>query len=145
MQMTPSTRPGEAPNPRLSRLKVLGAAIALADESGIEALTMRKLGERLGVEAMSLYKHVANKDALLDGMIDSIFAEVHLPNGGQDWKSEMRRRAVSMRQVMARHPWAIGLMESRSAPGPATLRHHDAVIGALRTAGFSIALAAHAF
>jgi AcrR family transcriptional regulator len=123
----------------------LVAAVALADASGIESMTMRKLGEQLGVEAMSLYKHVANKDALLDGMIDSVFAEVHLPSGGPDWKSHMRQRAVSMRQVMARHPWAIGLMESRSAPGPATLRHHDAVIGALRTAGFSIALAAHAF
>jgi AcrR family transcriptional regulator len=123
----------------------LVAAVALADASGIESMTMRKLGEQLGVEAMSLYKHVANKDALLDGMIDSVFAEVYLPSGGPDWKSHMRQRAVSMRQVMARHPWAIGLMESRSAPGPATLRHHDAVIGALRTAGFSIALAAHAF
>jgi AcrR family transcriptional regulator len=145
MQMTPPPDSGEAARPRLSRHKVLVAAVALADAGGIESLTMRKLGEQLGVEAMSLYKHVASKDALLDGMIDSVFAEVHLPSDGPDWKSQMRQRAVSMRQVMARHPWAIGLMESRSAPGPATLRHHDAVIGALRTAGFSIALAAHAF
>jgi AcrR family transcriptional regulator len=143
--MTPPTDPGETPKPRLSRPKVLLAAIALADESGIEALTMRKLGEQLGVEAMSLYKHVANKDALLDGMIDSVFAEVHLPIGEADWKSQMRQRAISMRQAMTRHPWAVGLMESGAKPGPATLRHHDAVIGALRTAGFSTAMTAHAF
>lgn len=143
--MTPPDAPGETPKPRLSRPKVLLAAIALADESGIESLTMRKLGERLGVEAMSLYKHVTNKDALLAGMIDSVFAEVYLPTDDPDWRSQMRRRAISMRQAMTRHPWAIGLMESGAEPGPATLRHHDRVIGTLRAAGFSIALTAHAF
>ena len=143
--MTPRTDPRGEPRARLSRDRVLLAAIALADEGGIDALTMRRLGERVGVEAMSLYNHVANKIDLLDGMIDVVFAEVQLPSGDADWKSAMRQRAISMREVLARHRWAIGLMESRSAPGPATLRHHDSVIGVLRKAGFSVALAAHAY
>jgi AcrR family transcriptional regulator len=130
---------------RLTRERVLSAAVAFADERGIESLTMRKLGEVLGVEAMSLYNHVANKDQLLDGMVDIVFSEVGLPSGDVDWKTAMRRRAVSARQVLSRHRWAIGLMESRTSPGPATLRHHDAVIGCLRGAGFSVAMAAHAF
>jgi AcrR family transcriptional regulator len=124
---------------------VLRAAIALADAGGIESLTMRRLGEELGVEAMSLYRHVANKVDLLDGMIDGVFAEIDLPGERTNWKTAMRQRAISVRAVMSRHPWATGLMESRTTPGPATLRHHDAVIGTLRAAGFSIALAAHAF
>jgi AcrR family transcriptional regulator len=130
---------------RLSRERVLDAAVAFADERGIESLTMRNLGQALGVEAMSLYNHVANKDQLLDGMVDIVFGEVGLPEGGLDWKTAMRRRAVSARQVLARHRWAIGLMESRTSPGPATLRHHDAVIGCLRGAGFTVGMAAHAF
>jgi AcrR family transcriptional regulator len=131
--------------PRLSRDRVLRAATGLADAGGIESLTMRRLGEELGVEAMSLYRHVANKVDLLDGMIDGVFAEIDLPSGRTDWRTAMRQRAISVRAVMSRHPWATGLMESRTTPGPATLRHHDAVIGTLRGAGFSIALAAHAF
>ncbi len=130
---------------RLTRERVLSAAVAFADERGIESLSMRKLGEALGVEAMSLYNHVANKDELLDGMVDIVFSEVGLPPGDVDWKTAMRRRAVSARQVLAQHRWAIGLMESRTSPGPATLRHHDAVIGCLRGAGFSVEMAAHAF
>ncbi|MCW2585078.1 MAG: putative transcriptional regulator, TetR family protein [Frankiales bacterium] len=129
----------------LTRERVLRAAVGLADTGGIDALTMRRLGEELGVEAMSLYKHVANKDDLLDGMIDSVFGEIYLPAGGTDWRTSMRQRASSVREVMARHRWAVGLMESRTAPGPATLRHHDAVLGTLREAGFSVELAAHAF
>ena len=93
---------------------------------------------------MSLYNHVSNKEDLLDGMIDTIFSEIELP-AGEQWKTTMRQRAISIRAVMTRHPWAIGLMESRRTPGPATLRHHDAVIGCLRDAGFSIQLTAHAF
>ena len=135
---------GDEPRARLNRDRVLRAAVALADTGGIESLTMRKLGVELGVEAMSLYRHVANKDALLDGMIDSVFGEIELPTGETDWRTAMRQRAISARKVMARHPWAIGLMESRTTPGPATLRHHDAMIGTLRHAGFSIAMAAHA-
>ena len=119
--------------------------MALADQSGIESLTMRKLGAELGVEAMSLYNHVANKDDLLDGMIDIVFSEIELPSSADHWKTAMRVRAISGREVLSRHPWATGLMDSRTSPGPATLRHHDTVIGTLRGAGFSIEMAAHAF
>jgi len=129
----------------LSRDRVLRAAMVLADAGGVEALTMRRLGQALGVEAMSLYNHVANKSDLLDGMVDLVFSEIDLPAGDGEWRSAMRERAVSARQVMGRHPWATVLMESRTTPGPATLRHHDAVIGALRAGGFSVELAAHAF
>ena len=130
---------------RLSRHRVLSAGLALADSGGLESLTMRRLGEDLGVEAMSLYKHVANKDALLDGMVDLVFAEIELPSGDTDWRTAMRDRAISARAALVRHPWATALMQSRTAPGPATLTHHDAVIGTLRGAGFSIGLTAHAF
>ena len=135
------------PSPRLplSRERILRAATALADAGGIESLTMRRLGEELGVEAMSLYKHVANKDDLLDGMTDAVFAEIGLPDGASGWRTAMRERAISVRAVLARHPWATSLMQSRTSPGPATMRHHDTVIGTLRGAGFSVALAAHAF
>src|ERR1022692_2982353 len=143
--MAPKTKPATKPRNPLSRERVLLAAVALADESGIAALSMRKLGEALGVEAMSLYNHVANKDQLLDGMVDMVFGEIDLPAGGVDWKTAMRERAQSARQALRRHPWAIALMSTRTSPGPATLRHHDAVIGSLRAAGFSIALTAHAF
>jgi len=106
---------------------------------------MRRLGEAVGVEAMSLYNHVANKDDLLDGMVDLVFAEIDLPTGRAGWKTAMRRRAVSARAALLRHPWAVGLLDSRSSPGPATLRHHDAVLGCLRRAGFSVVAAAHSF
>jgi AcrR family transcriptional regulator len=129
----------------LSRDRVMAAAVAFADEHGLAALTMRRLGDALGVEAMSLYNHVANKDELLDGMVDLVFAEIELPSGGTDWKAAMRERAISARRALSTHRWAIGLMESRAAPGPATLHHHDAVIGALRAGGFSVELAAHTF
>lgn len=128
----------------LSRERILRAALTLADKNGIGSLTMRKLAETLGVEAMSLYNHVASKDELLDGMIDLVFAEIELPRDA-DWKTAMRQRAVSARRVLSHHHWAIGLMESRRTPGPATLRHHDAVIGCLREAGFPISLVAHAY
>ena len=130
---------------QLNRDRVLRAAVTRADQDGISSLSMRKLGEALGVEAMSLYNHVASKSDLLDGMIDIVFGEIDLPSGDGDWKAAMRRRAISARQVLRRHPWAIGLMESRTSPGPATLRHHDAVLGCLRRAGFSIELTAHAY
>src|SRR5688500_6032278 len=128
----------------LNRDRVLRAAIAIADEGGLESLTMRKLGQALGVEAMSLYHHVANKEDILDGVVDNILGEIGMPDGG-DWKEAMRRRAVSARDVFIRHPWAIGLVETRSSPGPASLRRHDAVIGNLRRRGFSIVLVAHAY
>jgi AcrR family transcriptional regulator len=142
--MSTSTAEDRPPRIPLTRERVLHAAVALADASGSEALSMRKLGEAVGVEAMSLYHHVANKEDLLDGMIDVVFGEIDLPSGGDDWKTAMRQRGISARRVLSRHGWAIGFMESRSSPGPATLRHHDAVIGCLRDAGFSIELAAHA-
>lgn len=126
-----------------SKRQVLRAAIDLADRGGIESLSMRKLSQELGGATMSLYNHVANKDDLLDGMIDALFAEVGFPAGELGWKATMRERAISVRLVMSRHPWAIGQM-GRRTPGPATLRHHDAVIGCLRDAGFSTPLVAHA-
>jgi AcrR family transcriptional regulator len=129
----------------LTRDRVIAAAISLADETGIEALSMRKLGVAMGVEAMSLYNHVANKVELLDGMIDAVFAEIGLPSDQAGWRVAMRERAIAVREVLRRHRWAIGLMESRSAPGPATLAHHDAVIGVLRRGGFTVAQTAHAF
>jgi AcrR family transcriptional regulator len=129
----------------LSRERVIIEAVALADENGIGALTMRRLADRLLVEPMSLYHHVANKDEILDGMVDVVFREIDLPSPDPDWKTAMRERAASARAALRRHPWAVGRMESRLNPGPATLRHHDAVIGCLRGAGFTVALAAHAF
>lgn len=129
---------------RLSRERAMGAAVALADEAGIDALSMRKLATSLGVEAMSLYHHVANKDDILDGMVDSVFAEIPLPALDIGWKAAMRDRSDSLRAALLHHPWAIGLMDSRTSPGMATLRHHDAMIGCCRAAGFTIAGAAHA-
>jgi AcrR family transcriptional regulator len=143
--VAPKTKPATKPRIPLSRERVLLAAVAFADEHGIASLSMRKLGEVLGVEAMSLYNHVANKDELLNGMVDLVFSEIDLPVGGADWSTAMRERAQSARQALGHHPWAIALMSTRTSPGPATLRHHDAIIGSLRAAGFSVAMAAHAF
>jgi AcrR family transcriptional regulator len=143
--MAVQTYPRSEPRRPWNRGQLLRAAIGLADKGGIESLSMRKLSQELGGGTMSLYNHVSNKDDLVDGMIDMVFSEIELPAGEHGWKTTMRQRALSIRTVMTRHPWAIGLMESRRTPGPATLRHHDAVIGCLRDAGFSIQLAAHAF
>jgi AcrR family transcriptional regulator len=106
---------------------------------------MRKLGQELGVEAMAVYYHFANKDEVLDGIVDLVWAEIDLPHAGEDWRIAMRRRAISVHDVLARHRWAIGLMESRLNPGSANLGHHDAVIGNLRAAGFDMAMVAHAY
>jgi len=135
------------PNTRrtpLSRARVLAAAVALADEVGLEAFGMRPLAQALGVVPMALYKHVANKDELLDGMVDGVFNEIELPPADLDWKTAMRRRAMSTREALKRHTWAIGMMESRH-PGPANLRNHNAVMGCLREAGFSFETAIHAY
>lgn len=137
-------RRGASARTPLSRERVIRTAVAVADEKGSAALTMRAIAGPLGVEAMSLYHHVAGRDDILDGMVDAVFGEIDLPPRDTDWKSAMRHRAVSARTALRRHPWAIGLMDSRSRPGPATLRHHDAVIGALRAGGFSVPMAAHA-
>jgi AcrR family transcriptional regulator len=144
-EMPTRTDPNPAPRIPLTKQRVLEAAVALADRDGVRSLSMRKLAQEFGVEAMSLYHYVANKDAILDGIVDVVFSEIDLPSGQGDWRAAMRRRAISAREALRRHPWATGLMDSRSIPGPATLRHHDAVLGVLRTAGFSVELAAHAF
>ena len=139
----PSTRASSrAP---LTRQRALEVAVAIADAEGIAALTMRRLARELGIEAMSLYHHVANKDDILDGMVDLVFGEIELPGAEAEWKPAMRARARSARAALIRHPWSISIMESRRTPGPATLRHHDAVLGSCRRAGFSVPMAAHAF
>jgi AcrR family transcriptional regulator len=139
---TQRTPPRRAP---LTRERVLRAAIALADERGAQELTMRKLAKELGVEAMSLYNHVANKDDLLDGMVDMVFGEIEAPSPGGDWKAELRKRAVSTREALNRHRWAIGEMEGRTTHGPNNLRLHHAVLGCLRAAGFSVQMTVHAY
>ena len=129
----------------LSRERALDAAMALADAEGLDELSMRRLAEALGVEAMSLYHHVPNKDAILDGMVDRVFAEIELPRAELGWRDALRGRMSSVREVLVRHPWALRILESRKTPGHATLLHHDAVLGCLRQHGFSVPLAAHAY
>jgi AcrR family transcriptional regulator len=128
----------------LSKHRVVVEAVRLADREGVDGLSMRRLAGALGAGAMSLYHYVASKDELLDAMIDIVFQEIELPPEATDWQSAMRREAVSTRQALARHPWAIGLMESRTSPGPANLRHREAVTACLRGAGFSVSMATHA-
>jgi len=130
---------------RLTRERVLRAAVEVADAGGLGALTIRSLAQELGAKPMSVYYHVANKDEILDGIVDYVFSKIELPSPGGDWRAELHRRAASARSVLRQHRWAIVLMESRTSPGPATLRHHDAVIATLRAAGFSRELTAHAY
>ena len=143
--MASGTHAGAVPREPLSSERVLRAALALTDAGGTEALTMRRLGQELGVEAMSLYKHVANKDAILDAIVDLVVAEIALPSPGHGWRSAMRRRAISAHQVLLRHPWACMLLMSRVNVGPAMVRYADATLGTLRAAGFSIEVADHAW
>lgn len=124
---------------------MLRAALVLADEGGLESVTMHAIGRRLGVQAMSLYRHVENKADLLDGLVDLVVSEVEVPMSSADWKAAMRQRAISARQVFARHPWAIGLVESRPRPSAVTLRHHEWVLGVLLESGFSPVMAAQAY
>lgn len=138
----PSPKSGRAP---VNRERALAAAMSLADAGGLDALTMRGIADELGVEAMSLYHHVPNKDAILDGMVDLVFDEIALPDADVDWRTAMRKRAYAVRAVLLRHRWALRVIETRKAPGASTLAHHDAVIGCLRRAGFSIVLTAHAY
>jgi AcrR family transcriptional regulator len=128
----------------LSKERVLDAAVALADAQGVEGLSMRKLAQELGVVPMALYKHVANKDELLDGMVDLVVGEIDPPAGGTDWKTAMRRRVLSARGALLRHPWASRVMESRSSPTPAVLAYMDSMIGMFRAGGFTIDLTHHA-
>lgn len=130
---------------RLSVDRVLDGAIALADEIGVDAFTIRKLADALDTKPMTIYHHVANKDAILDGMVDRVFAEIERPPTELGWKEAMRHRCLSAREVLGRHRWAAPLMESRTNPGPATLGHHDAVLGCLRRGGMSLETTAHAY
>ena len=127
----------------LSRDRVLRAAVSLADEAGIESLSMRKLSQELGVVPMALYKHVSNKDELLDGMVDVVVAEIQPPVSGSDWKSDVRRRILSARRALLRHPWASRVIESRTTPTPVVLAYMDSMIGMFRTGGFSVDLTHH--
>lgn len=129
----------------LSRERVLRGALAVADAGGIGSLTIRSLAHELGVKPMSVYHYVANKDEIIDGIVDLVFSEIELPRAGGDWRSEIRRRAISARRVLRCHPWAIGILQSRTSPGDATLRHYDAIIATLRLAGFSVEMTAHAY
>ena len=129
----------------LTRERVLREAVRVADENGIEAVTMRRLGQLLGVEAMSLYRHVTDKEDLLDGIADLVMAEIEPPIADPDWRAGLRRSAISARDALRRHPWAGPVIESRLRPGPARLRYLDAVIGVLRAAGFSLPMVANAF
>jgi AcrR family transcriptional regulator len=129
----------------LSRDRVLRAALEIADAGGIGSLTIRSLAQSLGVKPMSVYHHVANKEQILDGIVDLVFGEIDLPSPEGEWRAEVRGRAASARSVLRRHAWAIGLLESRTSPGPATMKHHDANIATFRAGGFSIAMTAHAY
>ncbi len=142
--MTAPTRPAEERAP-LSAERVIDGAVALADEIGIDAFTIRKLAEAIDVKPMTIYHHLPNKEAIIDGMVDRVFDEIDLPPTELDWRAAMVVRCRSMRRVLADHPWASPLMESRTNPRPATLRHHDAVLGCLRLGGFSLGLTAHAY
>ncbi|MBA4169773.1 MAG: TetR/AcrR family transcriptional regulator C-terminal domain-containing protein [Chloroflexi bacterium] len=133
------------PRVPLSRARVLEAAIGLADEAGIGSLTMRRLAQVLGVEAMTLYYYVSNKDDILNGMVDIVVAEIELPTPDTDWKAAIRRTAISAYEVLQLHPWAASLMLSSSGVSHARLRYMDAVLGSLRQAGFSAEMTDHAY
>ena len=143
--MAARTSRGGGPRDALNRERVLRAAIELADERGIGALTMRELAGKLGFEGASLYYHVSSKDDLLDGMTELVAAEIDVPSEAHDWKDAMRRRAISAREVFSRHPWASALMDSREHSGPAQLAYADRVLGTLLAAGFTPRAAANAF
>src|SRR5918999_8502 len=142
--MPRATKP-RAPRGRLSKERIFRAAVDLADREGLESLTMRRLADKLGVGAMSLYYYVPSKDELITGMVDIVFSEIEPPPTDVEWKEAMRRRAHSTREALNRHRWAVGLMESQEMPGPASIRLHDAVLGCLREAGFSIELTLQAY
>lgn len=129
----------------LSRERIVDAAAAVADESGLAGVSMRSVGKRLGVEAMSLYHHIDAKERLLDELADWVFSRIGSPSPQASWRDGMRDRAHSAREVLSAHPWGLTLVESRRAAGPVLLEHHDAVLGCLRRGGFSVVLAAHAF
>ena len=131
--------------PALTRDRVLEGALALADEIGMERFTIRRLAERLGTKPMSIYHHVPSKEEIIDGMVDRVFAEIALPPEELEWQEALRMRCDSARDVLRRHPWAPPLMESRTRPGPASLRHHDAMLATLRRGGLSWEVTAHGY
>jgi AcrR family transcriptional regulator len=129
----------------LSKSRVIERAIKLADDIGVDALTIRKLATALDVKPMTIYYYVPSKEAIINGMVDQVFSEIDVPSPDQNWKNAIRQRSTSARKVLASHPWSVPLMESRRSPGPATLKHHNAVIACLRNGGFSVELTAHAY
>ncbi len=133
---------GRAP---LNRERVIEAAVRLADAHGIEALTMRRLAQELGVEAMSVYYHVANKDDILDGIVQEVLEQCELPAPGDEWKAAIRRTAISTHEVLVRHPWAASLVLAGSGTGGARLRYMDGILGALRRAGLAAEMTDHAY
>lgn len=143
--MATTTRIAPTTRIPLNKPRLLNGAVTLADAKGIDSLTMRKLAEELGVKPMALYHHVASKDEVIDGMVDAVFSEIDLPPVDAEWRPAIRQRAQSARSVLLAHPWSVSLMEARTTPGQATLRHHDAVIGCFRRAGFSVEMTAHAY
>ena len=143
--MATQVRPSAKPRVRLSRDRVLRVAVQIADKSGIESLTMRNLAQRLGVEAMTLYHYVANKDDILKDIVDLVVSEIDVPSEGGEWRAALRRSAISAHQVLLRHPWACSLMMSPARIGPARLRYMESLLGRLREAGFSAAMTHHAY
>jgi AcrR family transcriptional regulator len=143
--MATQVRPSAKPRVRLSRERVLRVAVQIADKNGIESLTMRNLAQRLGVEAMTLYHYVANKDDILKDIVDLVVSEIDVPSEGGDWRAALRRSAISAHQVLLRHPWACGLMMSPARIGPARLRYMESLLGRLREAGFSAEMTHHAY
>ena len=139
--MTESHRTPRLP---LDLERIVGAAVRIADEHGLEAVTMRRVATSLGVQAMSLYHHVRDKDALLTAMLDAVYERMALCSTAEGWRDAMRARATSMRQAFLAHPWSLGLVDAGTNPGPAALSHTDSLLGTLRSAGFSVAMAAHA-
>lgn len=134
-----------AQRPALSHDRIIEAAVRVADRNGLAHMSMRSIGQELGVEAMSIYHHLASKEALLDGLANWAFKQIELPDPHLPWRQAMSERAAAARSVLARHPWTLGLIESRRSPGPALLRHHETVLACLRRNGFPVALATHAF
>ena len=128
----------------LTRERILGTAVALADGGGVDSISMRRIAQELGVVPMALYKHVANKDELLDGMIDVVVAEIDPPLQGVDWKTAMRERILSARRALLRHGWAAQVIESRAEPTPMVIAYFDSMMGIFRSGGFSIELLHHA-
>jgi AcrR family transcriptional regulator len=143
-EMVTQAGPSAAPRIPLSKERVLRAAVDLADRGGSEAVSMRKLGHELDVDAMSLYHHVQSKDDILDGIVEVVVGEIDVSPSDADWKTAMRQQVIAARTVMLRHPWAPRVIESRTDPGPATMRYMEAALATLRSGGFSLDLAHHA-